>query len=123
MKIINKKTGYALKILILLAKADRKMTSRQISEAGNLPLIFMRRICQDLVRNKLIESKEGAKGGFRLLKSTKEISIFQVMHAVNTNNICICSYCEKDCSIKNKLSYIEDKILKELIKVKVFNLL
>ena len=123
MKIINKKTGYALRVLILLAKADRIMTSRQMSEANNLPLIFTRRICQDLVKHKLIKSKEGTKGGFRLLKSTKEISIFQVMHAVNASNICICNYCKKDCSIKNKLSYIEDKILKELIKVKVFNLL
>lgn len=61
MKVLTKNTDYAVRALISLGMKSGGWTSaRAIADEQTIPYQFLRRILQELIRNGLVESKEGA---------------------------------------------------------------
>jgi len=54
----------------------------QVADAEGLPESYLAKIFQDLARNRLLMSHRGAKGGFSLVSDPQEISLLQIIEAV-----------------------------------------
>lgn len=80
MKLITMHTDYAARALLALARnGDQYLSARRIAERENIPYQFLRRIMGDLINSELIESREGAGGGFRLTADPDAIRIVDLI--------------------------------------------
>lgn len=80
--MLSKKTKYAIKALMILAKTnlyDKQMRISEISEKGRIPRKFLEAILLELRKNGLLGSKMGANGGYYLLKAPSEIFLTEVI--------------------------------------------
>ena len=80
---LTKKVDYALRFLSHLAtNPSIPVPTRRIAEQESLSLKFLQSVVAQLNNSQLIESTAGAKGGHRLLKDAKQVSLLQVVEAV-----------------------------------------
>jgi Rrf2 family protein len=70
--------------MVYLAKQGRGiLTSRQeIAEQADIPSHFLAKIAQDLAKAGFIEIKQGARGGFILLKEPAKISLLEIVETM-----------------------------------------
>jgi len=82
---ISRSTGYALLALGYISKhKDQKIVlSQTIAKEYEIPLEYLLKILQQMVRAGLLKSKRGPRGGFSLLQTPKKISMLQVIEAVD----------------------------------------
>lgn len=76
---------YAVRCVLFLAgHASRSVISRQeIASLMRIPSEFLSKIAQQLARSGFIEITQGPKGGYRLLKKPEEITLLDVVEAVD----------------------------------------
>jgi Rrf2 family protein len=81
---ISRSTGYALLAVGYVAKhqKDGIVLSQSISKEYNIPLEYLLKILQLLVRATVLRSKRGPRGGFWLAKSPKKTTLLQIVEAV-----------------------------------------
>jgi Rrf2 family protein len=82
---ISAKTEYAIRAAIELAAADRdsSVTAHAIADAQQIPLRFLLNILADLRRVGLVDSRRGPSGGWWLTRSADQITIADVVRAVD----------------------------------------
>lgn len=82
---LTKKTDYALIALACLAKEPdgRPVNTKVIAERYQLPVELLAKILQQLARRRLVDSTSGPTGGYRLARRPAEISVSDVMNAVD----------------------------------------
>ncbi len=75
---------YAVRCALYLAMQPDggEITRRQVSEDMRIPLHFLGKIAQQLSHAGIIQITKGAKGGYRLARPASEISLLQVVEAV-----------------------------------------
>jgi Rrf2 family iron-sulfur cluster assembly transcriptional regulator len=80
----RKKTEYGMMMVSLLAEAgkDGLVSVRAMQENG-LPRSFLVKIARDLIKAKLIVAKEGRGGGYSLTKEPNQITLKEVVEAVD----------------------------------------
>ncbi len=131
MKLITKNTDYATRALLFLARRREEfVSSREIAEREGIPLNFLRRIIQELARERLVETREGARGGARLavdpgqIGLTRLIRIFQgevsLVECLFRKQLCPN---RSRCVLRARLKKIEALVLDELAGVTVGGLL
>jgi Rrf2 family protein len=76
------KADYAVRAAVELAAAGDMVTADQIAQAQSIPVNFLENILRDLRRAGLIESRRGQSGGYLLARPAEEISIADVIRAV-----------------------------------------
>jgi Rrf2 family protein len=83
--LISKKTKYALKALIYLARAyDRgPVLIADLAEQENIPKKFLELILLALKNNGILQSRKGKGGGYYLGRAAKDISIGQVVRLLD----------------------------------------
>ena len=81
---LTRAAEYAIRCMVYLAKQGRGvLTSRQeVAEQADIPTHFLAKIAQDLARAGFIEIKQGARGGFVLLKRSADISLLEVVETM-----------------------------------------
>ena len=81
---LTRAAEYAIRCMVYLAKQGRGvLTSRQeIAERADIPTHFLAKIAQDLARAGFIEIRQGARGGFVLLKKAADISLLEVVETM-----------------------------------------
>ncbi len=82
---ITRSTGYALLAVGYIAKhQDEKIIlSQTISKAYDIPLEYLLKILQQLVKANVLRSKRGPRGGFSIAKSPAKINMLAVIEAVD----------------------------------------
>jgi Rrf2 family protein len=82
---ISRSTGYALLALGYIAKnQDQKIIlSQTISKEYDIPLEYLLKILQQMVRAGILRSKRGPRGGFSLAQTPKRITMLQIIEAVD----------------------------------------
>jgi Rrf2 family protein len=82
---ISRSTGYAMLAMGYIAQhQDQKIIlSQGISNQYDIPLEYLLKILQQLVRANVLRSKRGPRGGFSLAKSAKKITVLQIIEAVD----------------------------------------
>ena len=81
----SKQVDYALQLMIALAelKSGNFLSLRKFSQESNISFLFLQKIARDLREKKLINSTRGARGGYRLKPRAEEISLKQIIEAVD----------------------------------------
>lgn len=79
----------AVHSLLAIAYVDdkKKMTSTVIAESTGSNAVIIRNIFADLKRSGLIYSSSGKSGGVTLAKEAKDISLWEIYCAVETDNV------------------------------------
>jgi Rrf2 family iron-sulfur cluster assembly transcriptional regulator len=89
--------------MYLALKPEGEHTSiRELTKKIQIPYHFLAKILQDLVYKKILTSQKGPSGGFALAKSPKDITLYEIVVAIDgvgfTEN-CVLGFPE--CSGKN----------------------
>ena len=85
---LSKKTEYALRALFAIARAtsgDPRGSWRieQVSRQENIPVKFLEQILLSLRHAGLLASRRGVGGGYRLARPAAEITVGEVMRALD----------------------------------------
>jgi len=134
MMRLSKKVEYALIALEYMSekKYGELTTARELADKFTISLELMMKILQSLVRNSLIVSVQGVRGGYYLEKATSDISMSSVIAAIDGPfRLVECmhksgpSKCGRDkyCHIRKPLENIQAKLedLFNEISLKDFN--
>ncbi len=128
---ISTKSEYALLFLSSLVGKNHYTPLSEMIKKTKLPQRFLARIAAQLVKNQVIESKEGKIGGYKLSDKIKFLTMYDFLKIFEGElSFVKCSeddYCcrwEKICCQKN---FLRDKlskiIVKELKKLSLIELL
>ncbi len=81
---IPRKVDYAIRAAIYLAAQhpEKKCSTGEIAENQGIPRKFLEKIIQNLTRSGLLKSKRGSDGGYSLARPTHEISLRDIIEAV-----------------------------------------
>jgi len=84
MMRINRRTDYAIRVLLALAKQPRgtRLSTQFIQKTMLVPRAFLLRIIADLSKAKLIETYPGPRGGLQLARNPSEISLRTIWEAL-----------------------------------------
>ncbi|TNJ37482.1 Rrf2 family transcriptional regulator [Chlorobaculum thiosulfatiphilum] len=131
MKVLNKETDYAVRALISLGmKSDGWVSAKVISGEQAIPYQFLRRILQELIRNGLVESKEGAGGGVRLAKEPGLIAVAEVIEIFQGKvQLSECMFRKQLCSnrancvLRHEIMRIEKMVNQEFSEVTIGKLI
>ena len=81
---ISAKADYAVRAAVELAAAtdEKPVKAERIATAQDIPLNFLENILGELRHAGVVRSHRGAEGGFRLAKPAAEITIADIIRAV-----------------------------------------
>lgn len=80
---ISAKVDYAVRALLVLAGSDERAVPTDVLAASQaLPRQFLHNILNQLRRSGLVSSQRGSEGGYRLARPPSEISVADVIRAV-----------------------------------------
>ena len=97
--LITRASEYAILSLIVLSKASSPMDSETLSRELSISKSFLAKILQALAKKEILKSFKGVNGGFVLNKEPKNISMLEVMSAVEGKAPAVfeCSPSVEDC--------------------------
>ena len=125
MNVIRQETDYALRLMALLAGRNdeqaRSVSTRVLAEKSDVSYEFACKILQKLHEAGLIESIMGPKGGYQLKKSASDITLLEVISAVQgplSVNDCMCG-CERKekCPLSDKMAVMQKQMDDYLQKI------
>jgi Rrf2 family iron-sulfur cluster assembly transcriptional regulator len=81
---LTRGSDYGLRGMLYMARQPLGQVClvSQVAAAENLPESYLAKIFQDLARNRLLMSHRGAKGGFSLVNDPQNISLLDIIEAV-----------------------------------------
>ena len=81
----SKASTYGLIAVVHIArgKTNEPVQGRVIAESCRLPLEYLLKILQLLVRARVIQSERGRHGGFWLCKSPAETTVLEIVEAID----------------------------------------
>lgn len=121
---LSKKADYALMALKHMALRDDRGSSsaREIAGLYDIPIELLAKVLQRLVRRGLLASQQGTRGGYQLARSPAQISIADVIQAIDGPvAVTACSSsddgaCEQyaKCNVRDPLWKVRERILAAL---------
>lgn len=109
---------YAVKSLVYLAmqQANARVMASEVAAAQDIPVNFVRKILESLAKTGLVKSYRGAGGGFLLGRDAQQITLRQIIEAVEgpfAMNECLttsgCTNKEK-CPVTKIWSEVQDAV-------------
>jgi Rrf2 family protein len=128
---LTKKADYGLMALKYLAEHPNEpsLSARDIAQAYHIPPQLLAKILQRLAKVGILQSHAGMSGGYSLLKSPRDISAFEVIHAIDgplfiTSCGTSDSGCDltDSCTIKEPLARVNDSISDLLRRISISDL-
>ncbi len=98
---VTREADYGIRSVLYLSRQPFKKVSfvNEISEEYKIPRSFLAKILQKLVKAKIVRSYRGVKGGFSLARQARDITVLDVLEAIEGKlalNICVSD--KKKCS-------------------------
>ena len=131
MKLITKETDYGIRAVMTLAQAGSVyVSSRDIAEQQEIPLHFLRRILQALIKAGLVDSKEGVSGGARLKAKPESIHLVDLIRIFQGDiQLSECVFRRKVCSnrercvLRKRIGEIEEIVTEQFTGITIADLL
>lgn len=131
MKLITKDTDYAIRALLYLAQNDEGFKSSQtIARKNKIPLPFLRRVLQVLIKHRIVISKEGVDGGVKLRSKPNSIHLSDLIKTFQGNiQLSECMFRKNlcpnrsRCVLRKRIKGIEQKVIKEFKRLSIATLL
>jgi Rrf2 family protein len=82
---ISRTVEYGLAAIVYVAQncEDGRVLSKNIAKAYDLPVEYLLQIMQQLVKNGILTSKKGPNGGFNLAKPAADITMLEILEAID----------------------------------------
>ncbi len=82
---ISRSTGYGLVGASYIAQhyKDGAVLAARVSKEYDIPLEYLLKILQQLVRANILRSKRGPRGGFSLARPAGEITMLEIIEAID----------------------------------------
>lgn len=126
---LTRASSYALHAVAFMAaqKHDRPVASHHIAQARGIPERFLLKVLKPLVSARVLHSVKGPNGGYRLAKKPDEITMLEVLEAVDGPIRGQAPFSEeKNGPLNHKLEAIckqsADQVRKHLEKVRISDL-
>ncbi len=120
---LSKKVEYAILALQFMSSKQGELCSaKEMSEILSIPYEFLSKSLQILMKKGIVESVQGVRGGYQLSKPADEITINDIITALEDNpSIVEClSHASKEealacirseeCSIKNPMIKLQQQV-------------
>ncbi len=124
---LSTKGRYGLKAMYYLAQENSLLSLKQLSLKAEIPEPYLEKILGILRKEKLIETTRGSLGGYSLSRPADEISIGEILRALEDNlylAACNGGKCNsKDCPSKNIFNRIYKEINDVLDKIYLSDML
>lgn len=131
--MLSKKTKYAIKALVALAKSEKgvPVLISKLAEDERIPKKFLELILLELRNAGVLHSKKGAGGGYYMAKDPAEVKLVQILRVtdgpiallpcVSLNFYERCEECrdEVTCGIRNVFIDVRDAALKILSETSI----
>jgi FeS assembly SUF system regulator len=130
---LGKLTDYALVLMTCIARGHdvSVRTARDLAAETKLPVPTVSKLLKELLQSGLLVSQRGTKGGYMLAKKPREISIIEIMAALegpfaltecSTDVIGLCGL-EESCPIKNNQRVINQAVRGALERITLAELI
>ena len=128
---LNKLTDYAIVLMTHIASTpDPALHSmRAIAEGTQLPLTTVGKILRELLEHRLVVSHRGTKGGYALARDAQEISVAEIVAALEgpigfteCNTAAGCCELEPSCSIRHNSGVIGRTLRRALENIRLSDL-
>ncbi len=80
--MISQTSEYALRAMVFLAEQSVPRTTSEIAEKTQAPAGYLSKVMQSLNRAGLVHSQRGLHGGFVLTMPAEDLTVLQVVNAV-----------------------------------------
>ena len=129
---ITLETDYAIRIVLYLAKTNKRVEAKNISENTEVTLRFALKILRKLVAEGIVKSFKGTQGGYELNQKPDEITLAHVIETVEgTYYLSRCLNPEQGCNragktyckVQRVFSDISQMVQAELEKVTIAQLI
>ncbi len=80
---ISKKSEYALRALIVIARSPRSHQMHDLSKRENIPLKFLEQLLLALRHAGILSSKRGVGGGYALARQPDRITVGEVIRIMD----------------------------------------
>lgn len=120
---INRRTDYAIRVVIALAKrpAGTRISSKKIKDEMLIPRPFLQRIIAELSQAGIIHTYTGPNGGIQLSRPAEQINLKDILEVME-GQLCIsqCLYSPEECPlsttcpVRNRWGHLQEMILQEL---------
>lgn len=123
---VAKLTDYGIALMARLAQAPAgSATARDLAEALGLPLPTVSKLLKLLARQELLSSQRGAKGGYSLARRPEEITLAEMVSALEGRVAvtecagetgCSCGL-EPTCDVRENWGWINRQVMSALENV------
>jgi Rrf2 family iron-sulfur cluster assembly transcriptional regulator len=126
--LFSRQCEYGLQAVLYLAlKPQGEMTSiKELTKQLEIPYHFVAKILQDLSRKGLLVSLKGPAGGFSLAKLAKDITLFQIVDAIDGDAFmhnCVLGFPQctgkNPCAVHEKWVVLRDELYSMLVSKNV----
>ena len=133
---ISKSVEYSIFALkqIYNNKSSNLLIARDIAEKENIPTELVAKLLQKMKKNGILESVQGKFGGYSLAKNPAEITLFEVIEAIDVDvqiTECLCENATEEnckrifsCSLRSPFYNLQNEIInlmKNLKLTEMFN--
>lgn len=126
--MIVREADYAIRTVLYLSQNSepvRIVSTRELSDKMNIPYRFLRKLIKRMVTSGLVKSRRGKGGGLRLVKKPKQISLLDVLNAVDRRglklNACLFQVdaCVREsyCSVHREIEKLQAQLEARLAKI------
>ncbi len=101
--MLSRTSEYALRAMIHLAQHvdEWPIATQCIAEGTGVPGKYLAKILGDLVRAGVLESTRGLGGGFRMVRSPKEVCLLDILTPFELFQPRRCPFGNKECGDEN----------------------
>lgn len=131
--MLSKKTKYAIKALVALAKSEKgvPVLISRLAEEERIPKKFLELILLELRNAGVLHSKKGAGGGYYMAKDPADVKLVQILRVtdgpiallpcVSLNFYERCEECKDEltCGIRNVFIDVRDAALQILTETSI----
>lgn len=130
----TKEVDYGIQFIVALSnvKENELLSLRNFSKDTKISFLFLQRIAKKLREAGIVESTKGACGGYKLATSFKNITVKQIVEALEGEYAvanclkkdcgCTCDHAD-NCSSKKVFQAVNDKLKKYLKDLKLFEII
>jgi len=129
---LTKKADYGLIALRHLSRQTGTASAKDIADQYRIPLPLLSKVLQTLVRNGLLNSEQGATGGYRLARDPHEITALEAIRSIDGPIILTHCFTEhanhtdcdqsQSCPVREPLRKVHEGILRLLSSITVADL-
>lgn len=123
--MITREADYTIRAVLHLAGRDdpsRPVSTGELADAMDIPYRFLRKLVGRMVTAGLVNSQRGKGGGVTLAKPPKNISLLDVLMAVDSRSVtlnrCLADdlSCDRSgfCAVHQRLTDVQEVMAREL---------